>query len=246
VITTDTLTNDLHGKIVRNIGQKIISGLLQAGDLLPKEPELVKEYNASHSAIREAFRALVGKGLIESKKRVGTKVLPRESWRLLDPDVLAWQANEHMDDKLIRDILELRQLVEPAAARLAAQRATPSDINSMEKFKMAMIQCFKKGEIEEYIIADLNFHMSIFTASQNELIQRLGSVAEAFLRANIRLQQDPRNDSTNSLTMHEDVFQMIKAGNSDEAEISMMKIIQQAKKQTSVSRNIPFKNGLDH
>src|ERR671936_3107405 len=81
----------LHGAIVHDIGVRIMRGELQPGDLLPTEEELRGELAVSRTVLREAIKVLAAKGLVESRPKTGTRVRPRQSWNLLDPDVLAWQ-----------------------------------------------------------------------------------------------------------------------------------------------------------
>src|SRR5258707_6472034 len=117
-----------HGRLVHAIGQKILSGQLRPGEPLPRESELIAQFQVSRTAIREATRVLAAKGLIESRQKAGTKVRPRTQWNLLDPDILAWQSTDGLTRQVVDDLVELRQVIEPTAARLAASRATPAEI----------------------------------------------------------------------------------------------------------------------
>ena len=80
----------MHGRIVRELGQRILSGELAPGDRLPAESELIDKYEVSRPVLREAVRVLVAKGLVLSRQRAGAIVRPRAEWHLLDPDVLYW------------------------------------------------------------------------------------------------------------------------------------------------------------
>src|SRR5829696_6445731 len=117
-----------HGETVYEIGRRIVSGELQPGDLLP-EGELIAELDISRTVLREAIKVLGAKGLVEAKPRVGTKVSARNHWRLMDPDILAWQSEAGLDEPFLRNLAEVRYVIEPAAARLAAQRATEEEID---------------------------------------------------------------------------------------------------------------------
>src|SRR5438876_7310314 len=119
----------LHDRVVHAIGRKILHGDLPPGALLPAEPEL----GASRTVVREAVKVLAAKGLVESRPKTGTRVRPRNAWNLLDPDVLAWQHDGAVDAALLRTLTEVRRIIEPAAAELAAARADARDIVALER-----------------------------------------------------------------------------------------------------------------
>ena len=79
----------LHGAIAHRLGTAILSGQYAPGDVLPGEVAFAGELDVSRSAYREAVQVLTAKGLVESRTKAGTRVLPRHRWNLLDPDVLA-------------------------------------------------------------------------------------------------------------------------------------------------------------
>ena len=78
---------NLHGRIVHTLGRRILRGEINPGDAL----EAGSVMAASRTALREAIRVLAAKGLVVARPKIGTRVTPRESWNLLDPDVMAWQ-----------------------------------------------------------------------------------------------------------------------------------------------------------
>src|SRR5207247_2751621 len=81
---------------------------------------------------REAIKVLAAKGLVESRPKTGTRVRPRSAWNLLDPDVLAWRLETSPDRRFFQDVLEIRRIIEPEAARLAAIRATDGERNALQ------------------------------------------------------------------------------------------------------------------
>ena len=82
--------------------------------------------------MREALKVLAAKGLVASRRRTGTSVLPRASWNLLDPDVLAWHTPESIRKEFLDDLIELRRVIEPAAAALAARRVDPERLGRIK------------------------------------------------------------------------------------------------------------------
>src|SRR5206468_12646009 len=156
----------LHGRIVHAIGRRIVTGNLQPGELLPAEPEL----GASRTVVREAVKVLAAKGLVESRPKTGTRVRPRDAWNLLDPDVLAWQQDGAVDDALLRKLTEVRRIIEPAAAELAAARADVRDVAAMEDAFQQMeetAQARAGTDFEAFVQADMRFHLAILQACRN-------------------------------------------------------------------------------
>ena len=128
-----TLNPDrLFGQVAQKLAVAVITGRVRAGEVLPNEDDLRSEISVSRTAYREAVKFLTGKGLVEARPKSGTRVAPRGSWNLLDPDVLAWHFEADPNEKFIRDLFELRLFVEPSAARLAAQRRGEDDLSRIE------------------------------------------------------------------------------------------------------------------
>lgn len=81
---------------------------------------------------------LAAKGLVEFRRKLGTRVRQREQWNVFDADILRWHGEQGLGAGLLIDLVETRQLLEPAAARLAAARATMGDLGRMEHALSAM------------------------------------------------------------------------------------------------------------
>ena len=102
------------------IGSEIVTGGRPPGARLPSEAELSQLLGISRPSLREALRALSSKGLIDTRTRSGTVVREKEHWDILDPDVLRWCEAAPPDLAFLLDLLEVRVMFEPVAARLAA------------------------------------------------------------------------------------------------------------------------------
>src|SRR5262249_28543630 len=125
---------NLHGQIVHTIGRQILRGDLRPGDPVPTPHDLP----ASRTALREAIKVLAAKGLVEARPKTGTRVRSRDAWNLLDPDVLAWRQDGAPPLRFVRSVTELRAIIEPGAAALAATRATTADLAAMERAYLDM------------------------------------------------------------------------------------------------------------
>ena len=153
----------LHGAIAHKLGTAILSGQYAPGDVLSGEVAFAEELEVSRSAYREAIQVLTAKGLVESRPKAGTRVLPRTRWNLLDPEVLAWAFAGEPDIQFVRDLFELRAIVEPAAARLAAQRRDKEDLRLMKEALAAMRR--HSLATEQGRAADRDFHNAILNLS---------------------------------------------------------------------------------
>lgn len=170
----------MHG-----VGCRIVSGGFDEGGLLPREAELSEEYGVSRQAVREALKVLAAKGLVASRRRSGTRVLSRAQWNLLDPDVLAWHAPEAIPLRVVSDLLELRLLIEPAAAAMAASRAGSGAAARIESALHAMASSAPGSEA--FYAADAEFHLAVCAASGNEMIERLSNLLMPMCQSVFRL-----------------------------------------------------------
>ena len=140
--------------VVDALGLKIISGELLPGDLLPTEAELSRHLGISRPSLREALRALAQKGLLEGRTRRGTTINDKRHWNVLDPDVLRWFANAPPDPAFFMDLLDVRAIFEPAAARIAAARASPEQILAIEN-AFAALAAALPGDVDACCRHDL-------------------------------------------------------------------------------------------
>ena len=165
---------NLFGHAVHELGSRIVRGDVRPGDTLPNEAELGRELGASRTVVREAVKSLASKGLIEPRTRVGTKVLPSTQWNLLDLDVLGWRYGAMPPMQFFRELSELRRMIEPEAASLAAERARPDDLAVMAKAYADMAAA--ESSSDAAINADIRFHRSILQAAHNALILQMGGL----------------------------------------------------------------------
>lgn len=202
------------------IGQRIVDGRLQAGELLPTEAQLGHEFDMSRPSLREGLRALASKGLVESRTRRGTMVCPKTSWDILDADVLGWMANAPPDHEYLMALLELRTIIEPAAARLAAQRASPRQILDIERAYSAMAASLP-DDVESCCQHDLELHEGIIAAAANVFLSRFAAVIRTALLSSFRISANARVSYANSLAEHWAVADAIRRRAPVDAERAM-------------------------
>ncbi|HEV7257865.1 MAG TPA: FadR/GntR family transcriptional regulator [Bosea sp. (in: a-proteobacteria)] len=220
-----TLNPDrLFGQVAQKLAVAIITGSVKAGELLPNEDDLRSDISVSRTAYREAVKVLTAKGLVEARPKSGTRAAPRDSWNLLDPDVLSWHFEADPNEKFIRDLFELRRFAEPAAAGLAAQRRTPADIARIEAAYRGMSDNHPYADAT--IRADLAFHEAVFAASHNATLMCLASAVAATVQWSLLLKSvDDRDFFVASLVDHERVLDAIIQRDGDLAAARMTTLV---------------------
>lgn len=209
----------LHAQIVRQIGLWITQGQYKPGQTLPDEEKLAKQLDVSRTVIREAIKVLSAKGLVESRPRRGTTVLPFEDWSMLDPDVLAWQESSLPRFEFFRNLTEVRRVVEPAAAAYAAQRA---EKNQLENIANALA-CMKAAldDVDAYRKADLSFHVSILQACRNPFLQPVAHAIGATLMPSLVVTNPDPKRNRRSIPFHVRIFEAIQARDHEAARRAM-------------------------
>jgi DNA-binding FadR family transcriptional regulator len=176
--------------VLTDLGKRILSGELASGTIVGNEAALMAEHAVSRTAIREAVKTLAGKGLLETRPKTGTRVLPSERWNMLDRDVLAWLLAAAPSIELMRQLHEIRCVIEPEAAALAAERASAAELARLRKCCDRMDAA--GDDVRAFTEADLEFHTAVLTATRNPFIITFASGIRASLLAFFRVTgQDP-------------------------------------------------------
>lgn len=219
-----------HGHTVDLLGEAIISGRYGEGAIIPPEPILGEELGVSRTVVREAIKALAAKGLIVTGPKVGSRVLPQDVWNWFDPDVIAWQSSAGLTDEFLRDLQDLRRVVEPGAVRLAAERATDADIAELEAAYAGMKLAIDTGG--DYVTSDLRFHHGLLRAAGNRMLRQMSKALNALLRTSFEISTDLHNGAALSLPMHRAVLDAVKAHDPVKAERAILKLIDSARNDT--------------
>ena len=194
---------------------------------------LPKSLGVSRTAYREAVQVLTAKGLVESRPKTGTRVLPRERWNLLDPDVLGWAFAGEPDIEFIRALFELRAIVEPAAAALAAARRSDADLDAMAAALGGMEQHSLASDAGRS--ADRDFHTAILRATRNDALIVLSSSIGAAVNWTTQFKQRARALPRNPIPDHRRVFDAVAAGDAEAASEAMRALVNLALEDTSRS-----------
>lgn len=209
-------TRNAHGHTLHTLGEAIVSGRHPVGSSIPPEPQLCDAYGVSRTVVREAIKSLVAKGMLSTGPKVGTRVLPAEQWNWFDPDLVAWQSKVGLSKEFLRDLQELRRVVEPAAVRLAAERATAADIAAIEDAYEGMKHAIEHGG--DYVTHDLRFHQGLLSASHNRMMVQMSKAIGALLRTSFEISTRKPDGARESLPLHRAVLDAVLARQPAQAE----------------------------
>lgn len=223
-------TKGLHGRVIQDLGRAIVSGEFAPAAPLPGQEECCARLGVSRSVLREALRVLAAKGLVDARPKAGTFVRPRDDWNFLDPDILEWRLQTDEHALVLDQLYELRHMVEPTAAFLAATRAKLHDFRRMGEAFDGMVAA---GRGEDSIEPDLAFHRAIIVASGNDLFISLGRVVESALTISFRIGAE-NPDVEHSLAMHKAILDAIVDRDGPAARLAMQRLIDYSK--TMVAR----------
>ena len=205
--------------IVQQVLVLIEEGKLKRGDHLPSERELTEAFKVSRTTVREAIRTLESMKLLQCRQGNGTYVIASSEEALIQP--LATALFNKKDD--IRDIFYIRKIIEPHVAELAAQEATPLEIEEMERILRKQEECI--GHRENIIETDSAFHNLMVKATKNRVMERLIVVLIDLLkelREKYLMEDENDERARRSLEGHHRVLSAVKNGDGNAARNAML------------------------
>ncbi|MEU7305240.1 FadR/GntR family transcriptional regulator [Streptomyces sp. NPDC007206] len=218
----------VHGQTVEALARRILGGGIPEGatlDLVALQSEL----DVSLTALRESLKVLAAKGMVDARQKRGTFVRPRADWNLLDADVLRWQfeggSTGDTDRLLLRNLAEVRAIIEPAAVRLAAERRTDADLAALDDALAAMDRA--EPDPAHAVDADLAFHRALLAATHNELLERMEMVIESGLAHRDRIVHSSPH-SEDPVPAHRAVLDAVRDRDPQAAEAAMRALLDQA------------------
>jgi len=210
--------------VLTTLGCEIAQGIIPAGTVLPPEHDLEVRFGVGRGVVREAIKTLSGKGLVSVRPRHGTHVLPRRDWSLLDRDVLNWLVGQDRPQReLLLAIQEVRSIIEPAAAELAATRATRKDRQRINAALEAMEASYDQATSTA---ADKAFHLAILDATHNPVLQGFRGAIDTILSAVFVVAVDSVDGwFEENISNHAATARAIEAGDATKARKAMAKVI---------------------
>lgn len=215
----------VHKTVVKQLAQRILNREWLPGTALPTEPELCEQLNVSRSALREAIKVLGSKGLVTTRPRIGTVIQPNEDWNLLDEDLLRWSMDLAPSPQLVLSLIEARQVIEPAAARFAASRASAKDLEPLEQAYADMARYKQEQDFAAFNQADIDFHKALLRASGNVVFHQLANTIGAALAYSFRLTIERAREPGASLPNHGEVIERIRSRDAEGAYASMARLL---------------------
>jgi DNA-binding FadR family transcriptional regulator len=209
----------MHGDVLDDLGRRIASGVLPPGTVLTLA-QLEDEQRASRTVVREAVRVLESMGMAASRRRIGITVQPRDAWDAFDPRLIQWNLEGPFRQRQLEALMELRVAVEPMAARLAADRATPAQRAELRRLAERLNELGRQGlgASDPYLQTDVDFHGMLLAASGNPQLAALEGPVAAVLLGRTRLGLTPSIPVAGTLEDHMSVALAVAAGDPDAAE----------------------------
>ena len=233
-MSVEIASNNRTKALLQKIGAAIVTGHYQPEDGFPTEAELCDQYGVSRSIMREVIKMLASKGMLDSRARKGTWILPPQQWNVLDADVLRWMLSADASLELLGEFVEIRREIEPAAAALAAERAAPQQLAKLQAAVDVMAQT--DLDANQALEADLDFHVAILEASGNRFIQQMRHLVEAALRISIQLTNQQKGVAQANVAEQDAIAQAIINGDVEAARNRSQLLIDEAYELIEKSR----------
>jgi GntR family transcriptional regulator, transcriptional repressor for pyruvate dehydrogenase complex len=215
----------LYEQIVYQIEQRIVAGELHVGEQLPSERELADQFGVSRTAVREAIKALREKGLVEIYVGRGTFISNEK------PDLVRQSLDLLLkvdSTKGFLNLVELREVMEPEIAALAAIRINDEDFIALQDCLAKMETAI--GNVEEFVEADLDFHLALAEATQNPVIPALLDPIIELMREQRTLVTVQNGVAQHGQNNHKIILEAIRRRDPDAAREAMRHHLEQVRK----------------
>ncbi len=223
----NSMSPSLPIQVAKELGRRIVAGTYTAGTLIDDENKLSERFQVSRVVIRDAVKILVGKGLLDVRRGIGTRVKSRDNWSLLDDDVLAWHLSAPLNPEFLTQLMEFRLAFEPKAASVAAERANEEDIIRIKEALCEMENSV--SDIDKFVIADAHFHSAILKASHNELFISMECIIFSALLVSIKVTNQTAESNLASIPFHAEVLDAIANKDSKKAQSLTENLLYDAK-----------------
>ncbi|MGR5177128.1 FadR/GntR family transcriptional regulator [Vibrio parahaemolyticus] len=206
----------IHVQVAREIARGILSGDLPEGSIIPGEMALCEQFGISRTALREAVKLLTSKGLLESRPKIGTRVVDRAYWNFLDPQLIEWMEGLYEIEQFCGQFLGLRRAIEPEACALAAKFATAEQRIELSATFQEMVEVSKQEHFEQakWLDVDTRFHSLIFNSTGNDFYLPFGNILTTMF---VNFIQYSSNGGSTCIDEHRAIYEAIMAGDSDKA-----------------------------
>ncbi len=214
--------SNLHRKVAQSIGNQILTGVYAPGAILPNEADWCRIYGASRTTVREAVKTLNAKGLLKSRTKIGSRVEPRENWNMLDRDVLAWHIDAMDPREFFASVQQVRKILEPEIAALAAENHTPMQLRSITEALEGMRNA-RSGA--ESVGPDVKFHLALLAAANNPLLTPFGIMIEFALTHMFEFTSTHNAEPDIFIPKHEHILKAVARGNASAARKAALNLL---------------------
>ncbi len=229
-------------QVIEYLLNQVLSQSLKSGDALPMTNDICETLGVSRTAVREAISILVSKGMVISRAGGGSFVQPLSNWMLLDPEVLRWLRESDMAVSIVEHLLEIRLIIEPEAAALAAIRGSMEQFMIMSEAMDRMAAGTDKRSPES-IRGDVDFHNSILDTSGNIFLARMRDLCMVSVELIIRLTFGKVDSVTESVANHIQLLDAIRARSPRQAYLASRKVLSRTLYDLK-ALNIPFRRDI--
>ena len=217
-------SSNRRNDVLESLGQAICSGGLHPGDVLNMDA-LATRFKVSRPVVREACGVLSSLGLVVSRRRAGTVVQTPDQWELFSSDVIRWRLNSPSRATQIVELSELRSSIEPAAAALAARRATGPERDRLVACLQVLLAAGESGDIPGFHRADKQFHSLVMVSGHNAMFAQLNRFVEGMLESRYRQGLMPAEVDPWALAWHASLGWAVIDGDADAAREAARKIV---------------------
>jgi DNA-binding FadR family transcriptional regulator len=251
----ESALSDQRDRVLDALGGEICGNRIAAGSTFSTE-SVEQRFQVSRPVVREALRALEALGMILPKRRVGMTVTPVSSWNVFDIQVIRWRLAGQGRVAQLRSLTELRTAIEPAAARMAAVRASISQASELTELARELFEAGREGKVEQFLQLDISFHSTVLEMTGNEMFAKYHHLIAEVLLGRTQYNLMPQFPSIEGLQFHVDIALAIQSGKPEKAAASMVAIMDRAIEEmgsiwnkyplpagdSSISKKTPDKN----
>jgi DNA-binding FadR family transcriptional regulator len=231
---------NLHRKLAQSIGNQILSGVYAPGAILPNEADWCRIYGASRTTVREAVKTLTAKGLLKSRTKIGSRVEPRENWNILDRDVLSWHIAAMNPQEFFASVQEVRKILEPEIAALAALNRTPQQLRAITE----ALEDMRKAKMgRNSVEPDVRFHLALLAAANNALLTPFGIMIESALTHMFEYTSTHNPEPDMFIPKHEGILKAVTRGNAKAARKAALSLLTDTDQTIA---QVPSKNRKAH
>jgi len=214
------MATTLHHEVLADLGPRVVSGALAEGQTMTLE-WLCAEYDVSRTVAREVTQVLASMHLVESRRRTGIRIRPRQEWDAYNPAVIGWRLTGSDRAAHLHELSQLRAAVEPAAAELAARHASDEVRAELLRLSDDLEATGAAGDLRTFLEHDVRFHRLLLAGSGNSMFSALCDVVEAVLRGRTDHHLMPPEPKPEARALHAAVARAVAEGDGATARDAM-------------------------